>query len=73
MNYAVCNFGGLSIHVSNVQSQKYLNCVYYSVKFVGLFVVLLAGVTVAWELWNMIGDLEITLVCTVNDLLARTA
>ena len=34
-----------------------------SVKFVGLFVVLLAGLNTISDLWDLLGDLNLTMVC----------
>jgi len=43
-----------------------------SVKFVGLFVVLLVGLMTIWDLWNTLGDLETTVMTTFKYLIAKT-
>ena len=38
------------------------------VKFVGLFIILLAGINTAWDLWELLGDLTLSLVhLTLSD------
>ncbi|XP_056152188.1 protein O-mannosyl-transferase 2 [Lampris incognitus] len=41
------------------------------VKFVGLFVILLVGLNTVWDLWRLLGDLDISLIDIVKHLLAR--
>ncbi|XP_072164883.1 protein O-mannosyl-transferase 2-like [Diadema setosum] len=43
----------------------------FSVKFVGLFVVLLAGITTAWDLWKLLGDLSLSKMTLLYHLAAR--
>ena len=42
-----------------------------AVKFVGLFVILLAGVFTIWQLWDMLGDLSKSLVYIFKHFMAR--
>ena len=42
-----------------------------AVKFVGLFVILLAGVFTLWQLWDVLGDPARPLAYTVRHFLAR--
>ncbi|XP_060522792.1 protein O-mannosyl-transferase 2 [Cylas formicarius] len=42
-----------------------------SVKFVGLFVVVLVGLMTVADLWNILGDLSVPVIHTVKHLLAR--
>ncbi|XP_031436034.1 protein O-mannosyl-transferase 2 [Clupea harengus] len=41
------------------------------VKFVGLFIILLAGINTAWDLWELLGDLTLSLVGFGKHFLAR--
>ncbi|XP_058847842.1 protein O-mannosyl-transferase 2-like isoform X2 [Acipenser ruthenus] len=41
------------------------------VKFVGLFVILLVGMNTVWDLWNLLGDINLSLVLFGKHLLAR--
>eukprot|EP00057_Strongylocentrotus_purpuratus_P031920 XP_786089.3 PREDICTED: protein O-mannosyl-transferase 2 [Strongylocentrotus purpuratus] len=43
----------------------------FSVKWVGLFVILLAGATTALDLWKLLGDLNLTKMTLLYHLLAR--
>ncbi|CAG0886592.1 unnamed protein product [Darwinula stevensoni] len=44
----------------------------FSVKFVGLFIILYAGVRTVWDLWVILGDLEKPLSYTFKHFVART-
>ncbi|MEE6521170.1 hypothetical protein FKM82_019252 [Ascaphus truei] len=41
------------------------------VKFVGLFVVILVGVTTAWDMWQLLGNLSLTLDTVLRHLASR--
>ncbi|XP_022528270.2 protein O-mannosyl-transferase 2 isoform X3 [Astyanax mexicanus] len=41
------------------------------VKFVGLFVIILVGISTAWDLWKLLGDLNLSLVDFAKHLFAR--
>ncbi|KAI4900392.1 hypothetical protein NFI96_017768, partial [Prochilodus magdalenae] len=41
------------------------------VKFVGLFIILLVGINTAWDLWRLLGDLQLSLVDFMKHLIAR--
>ncbi|XP_040054811.2 protein O-mannosyl-transferase 2 isoform X2 [Gasterosteus aculeatus] len=43
------------------------------VKFVGLFVILLVGLHTVWDLWELLGDLSLSLVDIAKHFLARVA
>lgn len=40
------------------------------VKFVGLFVIMLVGLNTAWDLWRLLGDLDLPLVLICKDVIA---
>jgi dolichyl-phosphate-mannose-protein mannosyltransferase len=42
-----------------------------SVKFVGLFVILLAGLNTVYDLWGLLGDLSLTMVCDLLNQFVR--
>ena len=50
----------------------FLGCA-FSVKFVGLFVILLLGINTIYELWNILGDISKPFIHTTKHFLARAA
>ena len=44
-----------------------------SVKFVGLFVILLVGINTAWQLWEILGDMSRPISYTLKHFAARAA
>ncbi|XP_072032340.1 protein O-mannosyl-transferase 2-like [Amphiura filiformis] len=43
----------------------------FSVKFVGLFIILLVGLLTAWDLWRLLGDLTLSKIILAKHLMAR--
>ena len=48
--------------VDNVALFIEIFVIYFSIKFVGLFVIVLVGISTAGELWRILGDLTLTMV-----------